>query len=157
VGEFLDKAKSITGSAADEFSWFLGGDVSRLERDYWLMQVQKYDSSIRVDEKTILNASMFLIGMLSPSPDDAVKMISKKALKQMSEEVDEAVIKKFMKSIMKYAGKQGANGIKKLSGKGIKGFMYEVKVKGVGGAYRLLGNKLESGDIFWEVFEKIHK
>lgn len=75
----------------------------------------------------------------------------------MYEEVDEAVIKKFFKSITKYAGKQGANGIKKLSGKGIKGFMYEVKVMGVGGAYRLLGNKTASGEIFWEIFEKIHK
>lgn len=46
---------------------------------------------------------------------------------------------------------------KKLSGKGIKGFMYEVKVMGKGGAYRLLGNKTENGEIFWEVFEKTHK
>lgn len=116
----------------------------------------KFDCSISVDEKTTLNAAMFIIGMLSPSPDDAVKMISKKAFKQMSKEVDEAVVKKFLKSITKYAGKQGTNGIKKLSGKGIKGFMYEVKVKGAGGAYRLLGNKTESGEIFWEIFEKTH-
>ena len=134
----------------------MGGDVSRAERDYWLTQAQKYDSSISIDEKTALNASMFIIGMLSPSPDDAVKMISKKALKQMDKEVDEAVAKKFLKSITKYAGKQGENGIKKLSGKGIKGFMYEVKVKGAGGTYRLLGNKTKSGEIFWEVFEKTH-
>jgi len=99
---------------------------------------------------------MFIIGMLSPSPDDAVKMISKKALKQMDKEVDETVAKKFLKSITKYAGKQGENGIKKLSGKGIKGFMYEVKVKGAGGTYRLLGNKTKSGEIFGEVFEKTH-
>ncbi len=95
IGRILDRAKSISGAAADEFSWFLGGDVSRAERDYWLTQAQKYDSSISIDEKTALNASMFIIGMLSPSPDDAVKMISKKALKQMDKEVDEAVAKKF--------------------------------------------------------------
>ncbi len=34
--------------------------------------------------------------------------------------------------------------------------MYEVKVKGAGGTYRLLGNKTKSGEIFWEVFEKTH-
>jgi hypothetical protein len=38
-----------------------------------------------------------IIGMLSPSPDEAVKMISKKALKQMDKEVDEAIAKKFFK------------------------------------------------------------
>ena len=156
IGWVVDRAKSISGAAADEFSWFLGGDVSKAERDYWLTQVQKYESSISIDEKTALNASMFVIGMLSPSPDDALKMISKKALKQMGKEVDEAVAEKFLKSITKYAGKQGANGIKKLSGNGIDGFMYEVKVKGAGGTYRLLGNKTESGEIFWEVFKKTH-
>jgi len=34
-------------------------------------------------------------------------------------------------------------------GSGIKGFMYEVKVKGAGEAYRLLGNKTEAGEILW--------
>lgn len=29
-------------------------------------------------------------------------------------------------------------------------------VKGAGGAYRLLGNKTKSGEIFGEVFEKTH-
>ena len=63
----------------------------------------------------------------------------------------------FLKSMVKQATKEGTMGIKKLSGKGIKGFMYEVKVMGKGGAYRLLGNKTENGEIFWEVFEKTHK
>ncbi|MEN6314095.1 MAG: RHS repeat-associated core domain-containing protein [Clostridiaceae bacterium] len=152
----IDKAKSITGAAADEFSWFLGGDVSRAERDYWLTQVQKYDNSISISEKKVLNATMFLAGLLSPSPDDVAKVISKKALKEMYEEVGEKGAKKFFKAMTKYAGKQGANGIKKLTGKGIKGFMYEVKIKGVGGAYRLLGNKNDIGEIIWEIFEKTH-
>lgn len=156
IGWLLDNAKSISGAAANEFLWFWDGDVSKAERDYWLIQAQKYDSSISVDEKITLNASMFIFGMLSPSPDDAVKMISKKALKQMDKEVDKDVAKKFLKSITKYAGKQGANDIKKLSGNGIEGFMYEVKVKGAVGTYRLLGNKTESGEIFWEVFKKTH-
>ena len=38
--------------------------------------------------------------------------------------------KKFLKALTKHAGKHGASGIKKLSGKGIKGFMYEVKIIG---------------------------
>ncbi len=156
LGAAFDTIKQWTEAAANEFAWFLGGSFDTLERDYWLTQVQKFDSSISISEKTVLNASMFIIGMLSPSPDDAIKMISKKALKQMGKEVDEAVAKKFFKSITKYAGKQGTNGIKKLSGNGIKGFMYEVKVKGAGGVYRLLGNKTKSGEILWEIFEKTH-
>lgn len=36
--------------------------------------------------------------------------------------------------------------------------MYEVKViSKSGGAYRLLGNINESGEIYWEVFKKTHK
>ena len=35
-GRILDIAKSISGAASDEFAWFLGGDVSAAERDYWL-------------------------------------------------------------------------------------------------------------------------
>jgi len=79
------------------------------------------------------------------------------AKKEMLEKCDEGVVKKFLKSMVKQATKEGTMGIKKLSGKGIKGFMYEVKVMGKGGAYRLLGNKTENGEIFWEVFEKTHK
>lgn len=100
---------------------------------------------------------MFIAGILEPSPDDAWKLISKKAKKEMLEKCDEGVVKKFLKSMGKQATKEGTMGIKKLSGKGIKGFMYEVKVMGKGGAYRLLGNKTENGEIFWEVFEKTHK
>lgn len=155
-GAFLDKGKSITGAAADEFSWFLGGDVSGAERDYWLSEAQKYQSDIKIDDKTGLRSMMFIAGIISPSPDDAWRMISKKASKEMLETVGEKGAKKFIKSISKYAGAQGTNGIKKLQGSGIKGFMYEVKVKGVGGAYRLLGNKTESGEILWELFEKTH-
>ena len=155
-GAFLDKGKSITGAAADEFSWFLGGDVSGAERDYWLSEAQKYQSDIKIDDETGLRSMMFIAGIISPSPDDAWRMISKKASKEMLETVGEKGAKKFIKSISKYAGAQGTNGIKKLQGSGIKGFMYEVKVKGVGGAYRLLGNKTESGEILWELFEKTH-
>ena len=52
---------------------------------------------------------------------------------------------------------KGSNGVKKLAGKGIKGFMYEAKVVGKEGAYRLLGNIDDTGNIIWEVFEKVHK
>ena len=155
-GAFLDRCKSITGAAADDFSWFLGGDVSKAERDYWLSEAQKFQSDIVIDDKTDLRAMIFIAGIASPSPDDAWRMISKKASKEMLETVGEKGAKKFIKSISKYAGAQGTNGIKKLQGSGIKGYMYEVKVKGVGGAYRLLGNKTESGEILWELFEKTH-
>lgn len=42
-GRILDIAKSISGAASDEFAWFLGGDVSAAERDYWLSEVNKYN------------------------------------------------------------------------------------------------------------------
>lgn len=156
-GKILDIAKSISGAAADEFAWFLGGDVSAAERDYWLIEVEKYNSSINISDEKIFHSIMFIAGILEPSPDDAWKLISKKAKKEMLEKCDKGVVKKFLKSMGKQATKEGSMGIKKLSGKGIKGFMYEVKVKGKGGAYRLLGNKTENGEIFWEVFEKTHK
>lgn len=156
-GGFLDKAKTISGAAADEFSWFLCGDVSKAERDYWLTQVHKYDSSISVSQKSVLKGSMFIIGILAPSPDDAVKMISDKALKEMNKKVDKTVAKKFFKSLTKYAGESGENGIKHLSGNGIGGYMWECKVVGAGGAYRLLGNINDEGEIVWEVFKKTHK
>lgn len=35
--------------------------------------------------------------------------------------------------------------------------MYEAKVVGKEGAYRLLGNIDDTGNIIWEVFEKVHK
>lgn len=78
----LDKGKSITGAAADEFAWFLGGDVSGAERDYWLSEAQKYQSNIKIDEKTVLHSIMFIAGVISPSPDDAWRMISKKLQKK---------------------------------------------------------------------------
>ena len=157
LGWVVDRAKSISGAAADEFSWFLGGDVSKAERDYWLTQVQKFDSSISIGEKTALNATMFLAGILAPSPDDAVRMISKKASKEMFETVGEAGAKKFYKAMTKFARSAGDSGVKELKGNGIKGFMWEVKIKGEVGAYRLLGNKNDAGEILWEVFEKTHK
>ncbi len=157
IGGILDKAKSISGAAADEFSWFLGGDVSKAERDYWLTQAQKYESNISISEKATLNASMFIIGILAPSPDDAIKMISKKASKEMYKTLGESGAKKFFKAMTKYARSQGDNGVKELGGSGIKGYMWEVKIKGKGGAYRLLGNKDDKGEIFWEVFERTHK
>ena len=153
----LDQAKIITGAAADEFSWIFGGDTSRAERDYWLYEVQKVDSSISISEEITFHAIMFIVGLVSPSPEDAWRLISKKASEEMLETVGEAGAKKFLRAMTKYASKQGANGIKKLSGTGIKGFMYEVKVMGKGGAYRLLGNMMDNGEIFWEVFERTHK
>ena len=156
-GRILDIAKSISGAASDEFAWFLGGDVSAAERDYWLSDVNKYNPSISISDEKVFHSIMFIAGILEPSPDDAWKLISKKAKKEMLEKCDEGVVKKFLKSMGKQATKEGTMGIKKLSGKGIKGFMYEVKVMGKGGAYRLLGNKTENGEIFWEVFEKTHK
>ena len=156
-GRILDIAKSISGAASDEFAWFLGGDVSAAERDYWLSEVNKYNPSISISDEKVFHSIMFIAGILEPSPDDAWKLISKKAKKEMLEKCDEGVVKKFLKSMGKQATKEGTMGIKKLSGKGIKGFMYNVKVKGKGGAYRLLGNKTENGEIFWEVFEKTHK
>ncbi len=153
----LDTVKTITGAAADEFSLFGGGDAGRAERDYWLYEVNKFDPEIKIEEEKTFHAIMFIAGLISPSPDDAWKLISKKASKEMLETVGETGAKKFLKSIGKYAGAQGSNGIKKLKGAGIKGFTYEVKVKGKNGAYRLLGNKTENGEIFWEVFEKTHK
>ena len=158
IGAVLDTAKSISGAAADEFAWFLGGDVEIAERDYWLSEVQKYNPDINISKEKVFHGIMFVIGIIEPSPDDAWKMISKRASKEMMETCDEKLVKKFLRASQKYASKQGENGIKKLSGKGIKGYMYEVKVIGKkGGAYRLLGNKTSDGKIFWEVFEKTHK
>ena len=156
-GRILDIAKSISGAASDEFAWFLGGDVSAAERDYWLSEVNKYNPSISISDEKVFHSIMFIAGILEPSPDDAWKLISKKAKKEMLEKCDEGVVKKFLKSMGKQATKEGTMGIKKLSGKGIKGFMYDVKVMGKRGAYRLLGNKTENGEIFCEVFEKTHK
>lgn len=99
---------------------------------------------------------MFVIGIITPSPDDAWRLISKKASKEMLETVGESGAKKFLNSMNKIARSQKDNGIKFLKGNGIKGFKYEVKIKGKGGAYRLLGNRTENGEIYWEVFEKTH-
>lgn len=156
IGAFLDKGKSFTGALADEFSWFIGGDVSAAERDYWLSEAQKFQSDIVIDDKKALRSIIFVAGIVTPSPDDAWRLISKRASKEMIETVGEKGARKFLKSMTQYAASYGTNGIKKLKGAGIKGFMYEVKVKGVAGAYRLLGNKTATGEIFWEVFEKTH-
>ena len=56
----------------------------------------------------------------------------------------------------KYASKRGDNGIKLLSGKGIDGYMYEVKIMGKGGAYRLLGNLVGPDSFVWEILKKTH-
>ena len=157
LGSFLDMTKTITGAAADEFSWFLGGDTGRAERDYWLNEAGKYQS-IKISEKQELQAIMFIASIGAPSIDDAWKFISEKASKEMIETVGEKGAKKFLKATLKQAGKTGANGIKKLSGKGIKGYMYEAKVVGKTlGSYRLLGNINEAGEIIWEAFVKTHK
>ena len=161
AGWWYDQTKSWTEAAADEFSFFLGGSISRAERDYWLQQVQKFDPNFKIndktDGKTVRNASMFIAGILAPSPDDAIKMISKKAYKEMIETVGEKGAKKFFRAMAKFARKQGDNGIKELKGNGIRGFMWEVKIKGKGGAFRLLGNvSKDTGEIIWEVFEKTH-
>ena len=156
MGGFLDSAKTVSGAATDEFSWFLNGDVVRAERDYWLLQAQKQAPELIVSEKERLAAIMFAIGILAPSPDDAVKMVSKKASKKMYDTLGEAGAKKFYQSMTKYARTQNDNGIKRLKGDGIDGYMYEVKIKGAGSAYRLLGNIDSNGDIIWSKFKKTH-
>ena len=156
-GKFLDEMKTFSGAASDEFAWFLGGDVSKAERDYWLYEVNKIDEKIVINEEKTIHTILFIAGIIEPSPDDAWRLISKKASKEMLETVGESGAKKFLKSIYKYARKKGDNGIKYLGNNGIKGYKYEVKIMGKGGAYRLLGNRTESGEIFWEVFEKTHK
>lgn len=150
----LDKGKIFTGALADEISW---GDAGGAERDYWLSEVNKVSPDIIINDEKLLHSIIFIASWISPSVDDVMKVISKKASKEMLETVGEKGVKKFVKASTKYASKKGASGIKKLSGQGIKGFMYEVKVIGKEGAYRLLGNKTEAGDILWEVFEKTHK
>ena len=79
----------------------------------------------------------------------------------MLEAVGEKGTKKFLRAMTKYAGKQGQNGIKKLSGAGIKignkTYQYEVKIIGHNiGQYRLLGNIDETGALFFSLFEKTH-
>lgn len=147
---------TITGAAADEFAWWLGGDVDRAERDYWLTQVNQF-YELEISEKESLRAIMFIASIGMPSLDDAFKYVSQKASKEMLEKVGEKGVKKFLKAITKKAAKKGSNGVKKLAGKGIKGFMYEAKVVGKEGAYRLLGNIDDTGNIIWEVFEEVHK
>ena len=156
LGKVVDVGKTITGAAADEFAWWLGGDVDRAERDYWLTQVNQF-YELEISEKESLRAIMFIASIGMPSLDDAFKYVSQKASKEMLEKVGEKGVKKFLKAITKKAAKKGSNGVKKLAGKGIKGFMYEAKVVGKEGAYRLLGNIDDTGNIIWEVFEKVHK
>lgn len=95
-GRILDIAKSISGAASDEFAWFLGGDVSAAERDYWLSEVNKYNPSISISDEKVFHSIMFIAGILEPSPDDAWKLISKKAKKEMLEKCDEGVVKNFL-------------------------------------------------------------
>lgn len=77
----------------------------------------------------------------------------------MKDTLGEMGVKKFVNSTSKgFVGAEGMNGIKRLSGNGIKGYMYEVKIKGKGGAYRLLGDYDEkTGHYIWREFEKTHK
>ncbi|MPM37342.1 hypothetical protein SDC9_83952 [bioreactor metagenome] len=153
LGWLLDNAKIISGALADEY--FLG-DCSVDERDYWLYLAQEFQPDIKIDNRPILRGAIFIAGFVTPSIDDVWRYVSKKASKEMIETIGEKESKKFLKSMTKFAGKAGRNGIKKLEGKGIKGFMYEVKVISKSGAYRLLGNKAKTGEIIWEVFEKTH-
>ena len=149
-----DKLKVISGAAADEFSW---GDAGESERDYWLYEVNKVSPEIIISKEKTFHAILFIASIISPSPDDAYRIISKKAEKVMLDKVGEKGAKKFIKASTKFAAKKGENGIKKLSGKGIKGCTHEVKVIGKKeGAYRLLGKENENGELIWEFFEKTH-
>ncbi len=160
-GHVLDTAKSITGAAADEFAWLFGGDSSRAERDFWLTQLQKFDPTIEIEVKETLRSLMFIASILAPSPDDAWKMISKKASKEMLKTIGKDGAERFYKAMTKQAAKVNDNGIKKLSGKGVrignKYYQYEVKVVSSKiGKYRLLGNIDDSGNLVLEAFEKMH-
>lgn len=104
---------------------------------------------------------MFIAGILSPSPDDAWRMISKKASKEMLDTIGEKGAKKFLNAMIKYSGKQWQSGIKNMGKNGIKYankiYQYEIKVLGKGGSYRLLGNVYELGNLIFTVFDKLHK
>ena len=99
---------------------------------------------------------MFIAGIVSPSPDDAWRFISKKTQKKIIEKIGQKDAQKFLRATEKFAGKQGSEGIKKLKGNGINGYMYECKVKGKNDQYRLLGNKNQNGEIIWGDFQKMH-
>lgn len=161
-GKVLDTAKSITGAAADEFAWFLGGDASRAERDFWLTQLQKFDPTIEIEEKESLRSLMFIASILAPSPDDAWKMITKKASKDMLKTMGEKGVKKFYNAMTKFVkNKENSAGIKYLgkAGKKYKNQIYHYEVKithGKGGGYRLLGNIDDNGDLIFTIFDNTH-
>lgn len=54
IGKFVDGQKNISGAAADEFSWFLGGDVDKAERDFWLLQANNLGCNIKINEDQVL-------------------------------------------------------------------------------------------------------
>ncbi len=56
-----------------------------------------------------------------------------------------------------FVGESGANGIKQLKGNGIDGYMYEIKIKGKAGSWRLLGNYDEkTGHIIFDKLKDTH-
>ncbi|WP_055107855.1 hypothetical protein [Paenibacillus ihumii] len=89
--------------------------------------------------------------------------IKRSTYKEIGELLGKRAQQKFSNAMKKgIVDAEGMNGIKILSGKGIKVgksyYKYEVKVKGDFGAYRALGNyDKSSGHYIFDVFEKIHK
>jgi len=155
---FINGVKKITEAACEEFAWFLGGSSSKWERDYMLDIVKQFQQDISVKENAVLKATMFLAGFISPE-GKMQSWISRKTFGEINERLGKGAAQKFAKSMAKgLVGETGENGIKYLGKKGMeiggKIFHYEIKIKGKYGAWRVLGNMNDKGQIIFDLLEK---
>ena len=95
---FLDQTKQVTEAAADEFSWFLGGSVSRWERDELLSYVQILQD-VTIQEKQGLRAGMFVISLFTGSGEERIVLKGVRSLIKNN------------KTLIKEAEKTGADSI----------------------------------------------
>lgn len=118
-----------------------------------------YDKEYIESSERLDNLALGIVGGASRKTGKIVQgWIKRETYREIRERLSKEAQKKFADSMKKgIVGDVGLNGIKALKGDGIKGYHYEVKIKGKAGSWRLLGNMdQKTGHIIFEVLEDTH-
>lgn len=130
------------------------------ENAEWARQelMYHYDKEYVESEERLQTLAMGIVGEAGAARNAVKGWIKRETYQEIRSTLSKEAQKKFSDSMKKgIVGAEGANGIKKLKGNGIDGYMYEVKIKGSYGGWRLLGNMDEkTGHIVFEVLKNTH-
>lgn len=150
-----DNGGCRNATAADAKNGYTADLAAWAKRELMYAYDKEYVESYERIEDTVLG----LVGATERVGNTVKGWIKRETFKEIRANLSKEAQKKFADSMKKgFVGEFGANGIKSLkSTGGIDGYMYEIKIKGKYGTWRVLGNYDEkTGHIIFDKLKDTH-